>query len=251
MSDTELDIPDWVPAAVIQIAALIPGKPEIKLAMLTDARMKQVWQELQKHPVTEATLSQLSSWQRLSSFDISVEGITLQDQACAAFFAGASFELSNHREIWTRGRANEFAERWTETRNFCAWIMNDQMFDPVLQASAASLVANLDLNANMLDDGGWLSGQHNPAYFFERSRGENRSHGDDEDRGRSRAIAVIAKKIFGSFLCGTVATVINVACRSDVNTEQVRRWCEQSPALLPEAALKKTEATPPPLRTPR
>ena len=84
----------------------------------------------------------------------------------------------------------------------------------------------------MLEDGGWLSGQANPAYFFERSRD------DDNARARARAVAGETHKIFGSYLCGTVAKVVSVALQTNVRETDVRRWCSQEPNLLPTLPVK-------------
>jgi hypothetical protein len=223
----ELQIPDWVPDAVKSIAAVAICTPEIRERLLTDQRMKTVWRTLRGQKVESQAISQLKSWQQLESSGISDKGVTLQDQACAAFFAFAAMEVSSERAVWTREKANKFAEQWNSARDMCSWIMHDPMFEVDFHNAATLMVAGFERHASMLEDGGWLSGQATPAYFLERSRT------DDNARARARAVAAETHKIFGSYLCGTVAKVVSVALQVDVREIDVRRWCRQEPELLP------------------
>jgi hypothetical protein len=226
----ELQIPDWVPSAVKSIAAVTISAPEIRERLLTDPRMKTVWRTLRGQKVGSLEIDGLQSWQQLKSWGISDKDVTLEDQACAAFFAAAAMELGSERAVWTR--ANKFVERWNSARDVCSWIMHDPMFDADFHNAATLMVAGFERHASMLEDGGWLSGQANPAYFFERSRD------DDNARARARAVAGETHKIFGSYLCGTVAKVVSVALQTNVRETDVRRWCSQEPNLLPTLPVK-------------
>lgn len=59
---TPEQIPAWVPTAVKAIAAAIPiGAEDMKLRLLIDPRMKDVWQYLSRAPVSAAALAALPS----------------------------------------------------------------------------------------------------------------------------------------------------------------------------------------------
>jgi hypothetical protein len=114
------DIPDWIPSVIKEMALAIPVGETISRRLLTDLGMKGVWKYLQSREVNPTALAALKSWQRLENWDIPIQGplrqdqkdVSLQDRACAAFFAYAVVEFSNHREIWTRQEAQRYAEPW-------------------------------------------------------------------------------------------------------------------------------------------
>lgn len=222
----EFEIPDWVPAAVQRIAKVMPCKAEVAERLLTDERMQVVWRTLRGRTIEVQNLEQLKSWQQFKSWGVADERTSLPDQACTAFYATVAVELSADRVVWTREKADKFAESWNSSRDMCSWIAHYPMFDEDFQTAAKLMTAGFERHASMLEEGGILSGQANPAYFVERSSG------DDDARGRARALAKETHKIFGTFLCGTVATVVSIALKTKVSETDVRRWCHQAPDLL-------------------
>jgi hypothetical protein len=226
------DVPDWVPPAVGSMAAVMPIGAAISQVLLTDQRMKQVWSYLRRLKVTAATIDALPPLLRMETWEICRfpasknidEGVSLQDRACAAFFAAIVLELANFRAIATRVQADEFAKPWLSAAGLCWSIMRHEprlAIDPEF-ARALSIVGEY------LEDQGRLREQKDGLYIVERS---SKKRGDDGTRARVRALAAVTHAIFGQFLYGTVATIATVALQINpaITSRSVRSWCRGLP----------------------
>jgi hypothetical protein len=58
--------------------------------------------------------------------------------------------------------------------------------------------------------------------IIERS---SKDRGDDKARVSVRVLATETHKLFGKYLCGTLAKVATVALQTDVTEKSVRNWC--------------------------
>jgi hypothetical protein len=226
------DVPDWVPPAVKSMAAVMPVGAAISQRLLTDPRMKRVWLYLRRLKVTAATIDALPPLLRMETWEICLfpasknldEGVSLQDRACAAFYAAIVLELAHCRAIATRAQADELARPWLSAAELCWWVMRHESrprIDPEL-AGALSIVGEY------LEDQGRVQEQRDSLYIVERS---SKKRGDDKIRARVRVLATATHAIFGQFLYGTVATVATVALQINpaVKGRSARNWCRGLP----------------------
>jgi hypothetical protein len=218
-------IPEWVPLSVQQIASALPFGTTVAERLLTDKKMKAFWRMLRLANVNAAAIAGVERFQRLSNWGIADEGVSLQDQTAAAFFAFAVMELSSKRTVWTRANAEKLAERFDSAVDLCRWIMRDPMFDPELAAAAATMVPGLERHAVLLREQRRLVhlGQNDAPYMLEQSSGKRN---DDLIRGKARALAAEMYRLFGSYHYGSVAIVIAVALQTRrISSGTVRNWC--------------------------
>lgn len=227
----EQDVPDWVPLAVKSMATVLPVGADIAQRLLTDPKMKAVWQELRRADVTtEKILSgpafpprlqvaNLNSFERLKHWKKPDLDFSLQDQACAALFAYTVVEFSFSRSIGTRSNAKAQAAPLFSAAETCRWIANEPPYPSPEEKSALEVAA-----AYIENRAGWQLGVllNSPYIVGERS---SRMRGDDKIRGQVRALAAATHRIFGSFLYGTVATVATVALQKAVTKQSVINWC--------------------------
>ena len=216
-------VPDWVPSAVREMAAVLPVGHAIAERLLTDARMKKVWRYLRRRDVSPV-LDHLNSYERLSHWEIDGD-FSAQDQGCAALFAFAVIEFSGSRNIWTRTQAAKWAEEFDSASQLCAWIKDDPMFEPEVRQAASVMAAALPKHGQLLKEQGRPVdlGQNDAPYILSRSSGER---GDDEVRAKVRVLATATRRIYGSPLYRTVATIATVALPDHgIGEESVRNWC--------------------------
>ncbi len=219
------DARDWVPQSVLSIASALPLEGDVARRLLTDQRMKEVWRILRRAKVSQQTINALPGWRRLAE----TQGVPLEDQACAAFFAYAVMELSNRREIGTRSQFDAFARPWFAAAELCRWVTENEprvRIDPEFAQSIARVGV-------YFEDEGRSREQKGSPYVLERSSGQRN---DDGVRGRVRALATEMHKMFGHFFYRTVATVAMIAMQvDDIDEHKVRNWCSDlRPSAAPE-----------------
>jgi hypothetical protein len=227
MADTVPDpIPNWVPWSVKLLAPAFP----LGQRLLTDPRMKAVWQVLQKADVSEAGLDSVESFQQLRSWDISKYDLplqdfpppdfSLQDHACAALFAFAAWELNNKRNVITRTKIEGSVKQYTDAANLCRSTMH---YDYARSVNP-KLDAALSIVGWYFQDQARKIGQMAGPYVIKRS---SKTRGDDETRIHVRALATETHRLFGSFLYGTVATVVTVGLeiKPAISAKSVENWC--------------------------
>jgi hypothetical protein len=221
-------VPDWVPDGVAKVAPFLPG-PTPRL--LADNRMETVWRELRKRAPKDLD-SKLTEDERddlhllMESADLLERDVLGPDKACVAFFMSIAWIVWNpsRRHVWTKAQADEQASQLENAANSCRWVAGEPMFAKHRDA-AAEMATFFENRAVSLKNRGYLANldpQIKP-YLLNRSSG---SRGDDKIRGYTRAIAVVVRRIFGSFSYGTVATVATVALEEDVDQKSVENWCK-------------------------
>ena len=242
VADSVETIPDWVPRAVAKVAPDLPGPaPRLRL-LLCDDRMKAVWAELRKRTPRDIA-SKLKEHERrlLKLLGLLDEDVSVPEQACAAFFISAAWTIWNPsgRLVWTKAQAKKQAVRWEDAAALCRYIASEPMF-PERQVAAKEMADFLQTHADSLRERAYqadLDQQIEPFVLGRSSHspGYRGGGGDDQVRGYTRAIAADAERIFGSFLCGTVATVVSVALQKKVSAKNVENWCVGLPLSTPRS----------------
>jgi hypothetical protein len=238
MADAVPDpMPSWVPSSVKLLAPAFP----LAQRLLMDERMKAVWQVLQKADVNEAGLDSVESFQKLRSWGISKYDLplqdfpppdfSLQDHACAAFFAFAAWELNSKRNVITRTKKEGSVKQYTDAANLCR---STTHYDYVRSANP-KLDAVLSIAGWFFQDQARKIGQMAGPHVIKRS---SKTRGDDETRIHVRALATETHRLFGSFLYGTIATVATVGLeiKPAITAKSVENWCSGLRSLSPNKA---------------
>lgn len=222
---------DMVPAAVRSMAAAIEVGKDVGERLLSDPKMRNVWQTLRKQAkkthdgrAMADRLADLPSSLRLE--DASSLGVSLPDQACAAFYALVVTELGIPKRAATRSNIAAMAEPWHSAAELCKAAIHlpgRPGREPELARALETAAAYLDKSGRYIKE----QSQKESPYTIKRS---SRARGDDTTRGRVRALAMGAKAIFGSYEYGSVATVASVALQTNVSAKSVENWCEDLPS---------------------
>jgi hypothetical protein len=214
----ELFVAEWVPSSVNSMAHVLPIRGAEAHRLLTDPRMKSVWRTLKRQSVSEDGLAKLQNWQRIESYEIG-DAYSVMDRACAAFFATAVLELSSTRNIQTRKEAIKSSAPWRAAADLCWQVMR---FEPRAGLDRDFAPA-LALVGEFFESEATLRDQKEGFYIVERS---SKLRGEDRVRALARVIAAESHTIFGSFLYGTVATVVSVALKKNVTPKSIENWCK-------------------------
>jgi len=216
--------PDCAPPAVNKIAAiyLMDASP-IGQRLLTDPRMKAVWNRLIKSNVAPDALDHCEIHERLNEYHDHVKVPSLSEKACAALFVHTVQEFTQPRAVWTKTKASDFITEWRSAEKICHIIVSEwPMFGAEFAAAARAMIAGFEQWEPELKKGGWLSGQHNPAYFSKNQNDDNLT------RGRTLAVARKMRDLFGTYRRGTVATIANVGMElsPEIDEERVKGWLQ-------------------------
>jgi hypothetical protein len=157
------------------------------------------------------------------------EDVSVADQACAAFIISVTRTIWNPSVtfVWTKGEAKKDAARWEDAAALCRWIASEPMF-PKRHVAAKEMADFFQENADSLKDPeracfANLDPRQIEPFVLDRS---NRVRGvDNRVRGYTRAIAADAHRIFGSFLRGSMATIVSIALQTEVTRKDVDNWC--------------------------
>jgi hypothetical protein len=239
------DVPNWVPAAVKAVAPAIGIGPEdIKRRLLIDPKMEGVWRTLKtqaKKQVAEnaekfaGRLDALDSLWRMQTWDVSDLDVSLEEQACAAFFLIILVELGVPKSAVKDHDIRKEIERW----RFAAGMCREALEVPHKGRLDRDLARALTTSAGYFEEWAKFIGtaSKNSPHVIGRA-GQNRApggekdkSGDDAIRGHVRAIAIATRDIFGSFLCGTVAKAASVALdrptEKPITGKSVENWCAE------------------------
>jgi hypothetical protein len=213
VSDDIQIIPDWVPCAVANVAPHMPRTVADRL--LHDDRMKVVWKRLRARPSHDVARRLEDLEQNVMKFSGLLDEdvlVPLSDQACAAFFISVAWRTGSPspRHVWTRVKAENQAVRWEAAGALCQSVASDPMFAKH-QAAATEMADFFQKNATSLKERGYLADLDQQVKPYVLGRSSRRRGNDDDVRAHTRAIAADARRIFGSWLYGTVATVATAA----------------------------------------
>jgi hypothetical protein len=213
-------IPGCVPPSVVSMACAmrpfereIPEEQKLIERLLTDRRMETVWRHLKGVEVQASTIEALPENQRMRNWvEPSLENFSLNDEACAAFFASVVIELGVPKEPATRRDIPALTPMLSAAEQ-CRFALSIPRvkYDHELAKSLLMAKAYFEDEARKIT---------NHPYFLGRRMGEG-----DTTRARVRAIAARTRAIFGKFLYGTVATVASIALQTEIGAETVRKWC--------------------------
>jgi hypothetical protein len=218
------DVPDWVPPAVGSLALVMPvGNADVQRRLLTDPRMKRVWQTLRGQKICPKALETLSWEQRLGTWGLPEACISPSDRACAAFYASAVQALT-FPHVVTRAQAKNLARPWLSAAALCRKVLEHE---PAPRINP-ELAKALETVGPYFEREGRLREQKGSPWIAERS---SKARGDDEARARVRALAPGTHAIFGSYLYGTLATVVTVALQIEpkITPKSVANWCADLP----------------------
>jgi hypothetical protein len=195
--------------------------------------MKAVWQEMQRQARMADKAGELAG--RLAALDrncrmehwgVSDIGVSLPDQACAAFFCYAITKLGKRPVKSTY--ISEHIGRWRAAARECHNALVGEFPISAEVKKALSTVQNhFESQASFVEQ----VKKDNP-YFIDRSKGER----EDKARATCKALAMGTRAIFGSFLYRSLATVATVMFGTKIDWERVRDWCSDLPSANKGAA---------------
>src|SRR5579872_5803435 len=110
------------PLIVILADAMQPFGQEVSKRLLADPRMEGVWRTLKKMKVDAATIERLPSNLRLSNWiepSIETRDASLNEEACAAFFAATVIELRLRNPPIARADVLRETSQWSNAAKQC------------------------------------------------------------------------------------------------------------------------------------
>lgn len=218
MADTVPDpMPNWVPSSVKLLAPAFP----LGQRLLTDPRMEAVWRVLQRTEARKSGFDSVDSFQRLRSWGIPEDGLSLQQLACAALFAFAAWELNSPKPVITHEKIGDLTKRCLDAARLCrSPDFNLLPMTPKLSEALSIVGQYFENNAQMWE-------KRTSPYIIGRSSGTRGTPGEDETRIHVRVLASETRRLFGSFLYGTVATIATVGLeiKPAIKEKSVQNWC--------------------------
>jgi len=212
------EIPNWVPATVKKLAVQFRFEEELVRRLVTDPKMKSVWQYLLRRaqPVGSEFADSKSL---LEVWGVSEMGVSVQEQACAFFFWNVVIEMCAPRAATTRQDIENSVAPWRFAAEQCRSAIGCLSSD----SANRELVKALSLTAEYFEFRAQVALQdaHSP-YTLKRRSGKPE---DNSVRGRVRALAAITYPLYGSFQYGVLASVATVALQTNVTPKSVRNWC--------------------------
>jgi hypothetical protein len=211
------------------MASAMKLKEDVTLRLLTDPRMRRVWQTIKERKIDPSVFDRVDSLQSLEKWGIEEYNVSLQDRASAAFFALVVIELVVEKPPLTKKRVADFVGLWSNGAKLCRVAMDEPgrgSVDPELRKALSVVAKYFDEQARFVEE----VNANNP-YVLRRSSGERN---DDSVRAIVRALARRTHEIFGEYLCGTLTTVANVALqpKTDIKKESVVDWCAGLPVAI-------------------
>ena len=213
--------PDWVPPIVGKLAiAMHPFGQEIVDRVLTDPRMAGVWPVLLRQNIDASAIEALPSNLRVANWpSLETPDATPGDEACVAFFAAVVIELKlANKPIYPPG-VSALISPWRNAACQCRDALENPLFRPRINVE---LERSLIAVAEFFEEKVAFVESGSSPYLLGRKRK------DDARRVLARGIATQCQLIFGQFLCGTIATTVNVGLQLEIgiDADSVRNWCE-------------------------
>jgi hypothetical protein len=210
------DFPAWVPAAVKKVALQLRFEEELIRRLVTDIRMKSIWQYLNRRSVQ---ITDRHSLFLIEFFGVATRGVSSSQQACAVFFFNLVFELSICQATLTHTEVSSIIKSWQTAAEQCRLAITD------CDLRSGELTAALNLVSKFFDgeiDSLRVSSANNPYIISRRSNRRD----DDTVRGRVRALALLNRNLYGEYLYTILSTVATVALETNVTIKDVRNWCK-------------------------
>ena len=210
------DFPAWVPAAVKKVASQLGYEEELIRRLVTDIRMKSIWQYLNRRSVQ---VTDPESLFLIEFFGVATMGVSSSQQACAVFFYNLVFELSIPHVTLTHTEVSSIIKSWQTAAEQCRLAIVDR------DLRSGELAAALNLVSKFFDgeiDSLTVRSANNPYIISRRSNRRD----DDTVRGRVRALALLNRNLYGEYLYTILATVATVALETNVTIKDVRNWCK-------------------------
>jgi hypothetical protein len=210
------DFPAWVPAAVKKVASQLGFEEELIRRLVTDIRMKSIWQYLNRRSVQ---ITDPESLLLIEFFGVATMGVSSSQQACAVFFYNLVFELSLRQATLTHTEVSNIIKSWQTAAEQCRLAITD------CDLRSGELTAALNLVSKFFDgeiDSLRVSSANNPYIISRRSNRRD----DDTVRGRVRALALLNRNLYGEYLYTILSTVATVALETNVTIKDVRNWCK-------------------------
>ena len=221
------EIPNWVPSTVKKLAVTFRFEEELVRRLVTDPKMKNVWQYLRRAQPVSSEIADDDSKLLLELWGVPEMGVSVQEQACALFFWFVVMELLVPRTAATRQDIENLVAPWRSAAEQCRLAINLGPGD-----ANRELVKALSRSAEYFEFRARVAGEDaNSPYTLKRRSGKPE---DDTVRGRVRALAWITRALYGSFQYGVLASVATVALQTNVTEKGVRNWCSDFPVAREE-----------------
>ena len=227
------DVPEWVPAPVGSMASVFPIGGLNRARLLTDPKMKTVWQYLARSDVRadEDYIYRLRDYRRLASYDVDELKYSTKDIAMAALFAFSANVLSKNlpfimdtgESTLNRSELSGTITKYHEAADLCRSMIafdNVRLRDPDFAESLSAVATYLADYATAT-----LAPQMEDAAFIEQA-GKT-----DEARVRAQIIGQETRRLFGTSLNGIVATIVNVGLsltEHPISRADVQYWLGSS-----------------------
>ena len=217
----------WIPQSVVLLSDRTPMQNEIRLRLLNDQRMKDVWLYLKRKAVDQPELRQGSFRPRydLKTWGCETSNISINDQLCGTFFMFTLHSLSINDFTSTRAEMDEHAKRWADAALICREATAQSMLRPIdkdLSEALPRIADHFDVIAEL------IRGKNNPRILKNKSQ-------NDKVKSHVRTIAQGTKAIFGDYCYGILAKVASVALDIEPMLKEgtVEKWCKDLPPYLP------------------
>jgi hypothetical protein len=218
---------DGPPDAVrIANAHFYGGENCIGRRLLEDPNMGQVWQTLMREGrghIPKDFEDRLNSLHRDYRMETWVETWdapmcdVLAERACASFFLATAITFSRKNPAVAESKLKSEVKRWRDGAALCREALEEidvARGDPKTAQGLETSAAYFEKWAEVL-----TNSNMNSPYLVKR-----KSRGRDHIRGQVRDVAAVTRKIYGSFMCGTVATTASAATGLDISLKDVEDW---------------------------
>ena len=205
-----VDLPTWVPAVLKSRIAVYGFGDEVSLRLLTDSRMKRVWEEISVEAIKFEGLERLQRVDRLYE----IGGFSEKEQALAAIYAISVREF-NSEFFATKSKVAVDAKRWRAIAQECRsikYVDFAPMGDPVLASSLERTALHFETLA------AWLESRKGARWLGNESKNEGLT------RARVSALIAASDDLFVNRLRTPLAILASVGLASDIDAKKIDNW---------------------------